>query len=136
MLKKLMTIGVALGLILPGSGILAQTALEQAEKQVRAEKREMLQKDSQAAGEQNRVQEQTRTREEKQARDHTGDAKQYQKQSGQDVVASGEQLRDRDRDRKRDRDQDVLRDRERDRDHDRDRTHDSAGSSHARSGRR
>jgi hypothetical protein len=35
-----------------------------------------------------------------------------------------------------DRDQDVLRDRERDRDHDRDRTHDSAGSSHARSGRR
>jgi hypothetical protein len=136
MLRKLMTIGVALGLILPGSAILAQTALEQTEKQARTEKREMLQTGAQAAGEQGRVQEQARTREEKQTRDHAADAKQYQKQSGQNVAASGDQIQDRDRDSMHDRDQDVLRDRDRDRDHDRDRTHDHAGNGSHAGGRR
>lgn len=101
MLRKLLTIVAALGLILPGTSILAQTAHEQTEK------REMLQKESPDAGEQ--VRQRTSTREETQIHDDNEQYQfqyRYQRRSGQDAseaAVSGDELQDRVRDRDRDR---------------------------------
>lgn len=105
MLKNMTAIGLALGLVLPGYAVLAQT------QQERTEKQETLRKGSPAAGSQEQVQQRTRTREEEQDREKSGDAKQYQQRSGQapDAAVSGDQTRDRTRDK----DQDQLRDRDR-----------------------
>ena len=100
MLRKMTTIGLALGLLLPGSAVLAETVREQKEKQVRTGTQEMVQTGAQAAGDQERIQEQTRTREEKQARDQTGGAKKEASSS----KASRDRLRDLDKDQIRDRD--------------------------------
>jgi len=105
MLRKMTTIGLALGLLLPGSAILAETAQDQKENQVRTEKQEMVQTGSQAAGELER----SRTREEKQTRDQSGDAMKQQKQKGSSTNAAGDQLRDRDQVK----DKDQVRDRDR-----------------------
>ena len=113
MLKKMTTIGLALGLLLPGSAVLAETAPEQKENRIRTESQEMVQTGSQAAGKQERIQEQTRTREEKQLREGTGDPMKQEKKQVQTRTesqkmlekgskASGDQYRDRDRDRDRD----------------------------------
>lgn len=120
MLRTVMLIGAAMALILPGSTIMAQTALEQTEKQ------EMRQTGSQAGGEQDRVQDRTRTREMTQTRD---DADQNRTRAGQNAEgpAPGDRLQDRDQDRLRDRDKDQLRDR--------DRLHDGTGSQNRRGGR-
>lgn len=119
MLKKMTTIGLALGLLLPGSAILAETAQEQKENRVRTESQEMVQTGSQAAGEQDRIQEQTRTREEKQARDQSGEMKKQQKKMGSGDIAAGDHTRDKDRQ------------------HDRARLHEHSGSgSQHRGGRR
>jgi hypothetical protein len=104
MLRKMTAIGLALGLLLPASAILAQTAQEQKEKQVRAENQEMVQTGSKAAGEQERVQDTTRTREAKQTRDQTGDAKKQQKKKGSGAGMAGDQTKDKDQVRDRDRD--------------------------------
>lgn len=104
MLRKMTTIGLALGLLLPGSAVLAETAQEQKENRVRTEKQEMVQTGSQAAGDQERIQEQTRTREEKQTRDQTGGEKKQMKKKGSSAKAAGDQLRDQDKDQTRDRD--------------------------------
>jgi hypothetical protein len=108
MLKKMTTIGLALGLLLPGSAVLAETAQEQKEMRVRTETQEMVQTGSQAAGDQERIQEQTRTREEKQLRDGTGDPKKQAKKEGSSAKASGDQLRDRDKDKDQIRDRDRV----------------------------
>ena len=113
MLRTMTAIGLTLGLLLPGSAALAQTAQEQKEKQVRNEKQEMVQTGAQAAGDQERIQEQTRTREEKQLRDGTGDAKKQQKKKGSGAVAAGDQIKDKDQIR----DKDQIGDRDRDRIH-------------------
>ena len=99
MFRKITAIGLALGLILPGYSVLAQTAQERTEKQ------EMVQKGSSAAGEQERIQERDRTRDEKQTRDHSGEAK-MQKKKGSSAKAAGDQLHDRDRDKDQTRDRD------------------------------
>ena len=104
MLRKMTAIGMALGLLLPASAILAQTAQEQKEKQVRTENQEMVQTGSKAAGEQERIQEQTRTREEKQVRDQSGEAKKQSKKKGSSAKTAGDQTRDKDQVRDRDRD--------------------------------
>jgi hypothetical protein len=96
MLKKMTTIGLALGLLLPGSVILAETAQEQKENRVRTEKQEMLHRGSHAVGDQERIQEQARTRDEQQMHDQTGDARKEQR--------AGNQTRDKDLTRDRDRD--------------------------------
>jgi hypothetical protein len=121
MLRKMTAIGLALGMLLPGAAVLAETAKEQKEEQVRTEQQEMLQKGSPAAGEQER----TRTRE------YGEDAKQYQKRSGQDAASTvpGDQLQDRDRTRDKDKDLDKTRDR------DRGRLHDGGGTQHRKGGR-
>jgi hypothetical protein len=113
------TIGLALGLLLPGPAVLAETAQEQKEMQVRTERQQMVQTGSQAAGEQERIQEQTRTREEKKAHDQSGEMKKQQKKKGSGATAAGDHTPDRDRQ------------------HDRDRVHEpSGGGSQHRSGSR
>jgi hypothetical protein len=113
MLKKMTTIGLALGLLLPGSAVYAETAQEQKELRVRTESQEMVQSGSKAAGDQERIQERTRTREEKQLREGTGEPKKQEKKQTQTRTASqkmlqkgsqaaGDQQRDRGRDRDRD----------------------------------
>jgi hypothetical protein len=111
MLKNMTAIGLALGLVLPGYAPLAQTTQMRTETQERAKKQEMLRKGTPAADSQDQVQQRTRTREEEQAREKSGDARQYQKRSGQapDAAVSSDQTRDRTRDK----DQDQLRDRDR-----------------------
>ena len=104
MLKKMTTIGLALGLLLPGSAILAETAQEQKENRVRTEKQEMLHTGSQAAGDQERIQEQTRTRDEQQMRDQTGDARKEQNKKGSGAGMAGYRTGDKDLTRDRDRD--------------------------------
>jgi len=86
MFRKITAIGLALGLILPGYSVLAQTAQERTEKQ-------------------ERIQERDRTRDEKQTRDHSGEAK-MQKKKGSSAKAAGDQLHDRDRDKDQTRDRD------------------------------
>jgi hypothetical protein len=129
MRKTVLTIAVAMGLILPGSTILAQTA-QQTEKQEMTEKQKMLQKGSPAAGEQEQVQERIRTRVENQTRASGDGAEQYRHRakSGPEAEASvlGDQLKTRDRIRDKEKDADQLETHDRLRD--RDRIHEPAGS--------
>ncbi|NTW65247.1 MAG: hypothetical protein HGB21_02870 [Nitrospirae bacterium] len=104
MLRKMTAIGMALGLLLPASAILAQTAPQQKENRARTEKQEMVQTGSQAVGDQERIQDQTRTREEKQARDQSGEATKQTKKKGSSPKTAGDQTRDKDQVRDRDRD--------------------------------
>lgn len=133
MLKKMTAIGLALGLVLPGASVLAQTAQKRAETQERTEKQELFQKGSPVAGEQ--VQERERTRTGTQTREQTGDTLQYQKRSSQaadHATVSNDQMQDRDRTRDKDKDLDQLHDRDRDRD----RIHAPAGGGNSSKGGR
>ena len=119
MFRKISTIGLALGLLLPGSSVLAQSSQERTEQRVRTERQEMVQTGSPAAGEQVRSQERERTHQEKQTRDKTGKAGKQHKKKGSAPSAAGD----------RDKDKDQLRD------HDRVREHQGSGTQSRSSGR-